>query len=178
MTDLELIRLKLADNFKFAFDSQETDGETTIFKLSHGNIDEDTFELSLDDSNVDTSLYTVDYDRGIIVFDSPPDTGKILEATYDYTIFSDSEINSLLSMYTDVNVVMVELIDILLADSARRFDYTSGQTEMKPKQVFDNLKQLRDIYSRKGGISAKIANRTNNYYKSASQIDSDLSRSD
>lgn len=178
MTDLELIRLKLADNFKFAFDSQETDGDTTIFKLAHGNVKEDTFSLSLDDEEVASSAYTMDYDRGIVTFNSPPASGKILEASYDYTVFSDTEIDNLLDKYGSVDLVMVELIDILIADAARRFDYASGQTEMKPRQVFLNLLEMRKIYSSKGGAAAKLANRTNPNYQRSRTTQRDLSRFD
>jgi hypothetical protein len=183
MTNLQLVRKQLADDYKFAFDENDGDGATEIFRLTHGNIQAATYEVQVDGAvQTDATDYTLDLERGILEFATAPTTGDIIQIKYYFSAFSDTEITEFLSLNSTVNKTVLALIEILIADTARRFDYTSGQTEMKPSQVFDNLLRLRDVYKEKvdkdnhGYLS--MVTRRHPHYANETQERGDISRYD
>jgi hypothetical protein len=182
MTNLELIRKKLADDYKFNADTNDGDGTTSIFKLSHGNIKEDTYEVYVNGSLVTTG-FDFDLERGIIEFNTPPSDGHAIYVKYDFSAFSDTEINNFLEENdNNVNKTIVDLVEMLLSDASRRFDYSTGQSDMKPNQIFKNLKEMREIYA--GKIPSETRNNTvqgtirSPYYRTTSSSPKDLSRYD
>lgn len=183
-TNLELLRLELADPIKQGFDKQFGDGETVVYKLAHSNIIEGSLQLSVDDAEVADEDYEIDLRTGVITFDTAPANDKEIEAKYQFTAFSDEELNNFLALDgNSIPSVMVRCIDILLIDAAKRFDYSSGQTEMKASQVFQNLKDLREVFAGKVSSSqssggAIKASRTHKAYQSTARNVMDLSRAD
>lgn len=182
-TELQLLRKELADPYKTAFDENSGDGNTTIFKLSHGNLA--TYEVFLDDViRVEDTHYTMNSEEGVVKFLVPPEDGVSIEVTYRFSAFSDAELEEFLSSEGSISGALLRCVDILLMDSARRFDYSVGRADLKPSQVFDNLLRLRDVVEKriqknkapKGGL--KVANRSNRYYKKAREVETDLSRAD
>lgn len=145
-TNIQLVRKKLADDYKFGSDSNLGDASTTIFQLSHGNIQDSTYTVFID--GVATTALTIDLERGIITFNTAPGLDSDLDVRYYFSAFSDTEITEFLDINDDnVDATIVELIEILLADASRRFDYSVGKTEMKPSQVFDNLLKLKEVFN-------------------------------
>jgi hypothetical protein len=71
---------------------------------------------------------------------------------------------------------------MLMADASRRFDYSSGQTEMKPSQVFSQLRSLRSIYEKKAKSQSNdglfIMTRSNRHYDGTKTAQADISRYD
>jgi len=181
-TNLQLLRKLLADPFKYAFDQQTGDGVTTVFKLSHERMQDDTFQVFVDNSPVQETEFTTDLERGMITFDTAPADKKEVEIKYYFAAFSDEELTEFLALANDrVYGAMITCIDILLADASRQFDYSSGQTEMKSSQVFKNLKDLRAMAEKNlsktaGGM--KVVNRTDTHYKDSVDTQMDLSRLD
>lgn len=149
-TTLDNIRIKISDPLKQGFDKQIGDGSTKIFKLSHSKVHSESEAIVVNNSSVELEAYDIDYDEGVVIFNTAPTQGHVIEVSYKYAAFRDEEIE----LYLDengqsINQTIVTLIEILLADSARRFDYTAGQTNMQPSQVFDHLERLHKIYQRK-----------------------------
>ena len=181
MTNLELVRKKLADEYKFASDTNIGDGGTSIFKLAHSNIQDETYTIYVDLSESDN--YEIDLERGLITFNTPPADEKNITAQYYFSAFSDDEIEYFLEENeNDINETLIDLIEILLIDSARRFDYSTGQSEMKPSQVFKNLKEMLIFFSKK--VPAEVKSNlkqgtlSSPYYQSEVKPSKDLSRYD
>lgn len=182
-TNLELLRKELSDPFRYAFDRQTGDGETTVFKLSHGNVQDSTYSVYVDNQlKTEGTDYTLDKENGLLTFVSAPADGKEVEVKYYFSAFSDTELTEFLKLESD-NVIRAALrcINLLLTDASRRFDYVSGQTEMKPSQVFAHLKDLRKIFQERliedySGVA--IVDRSSRFYNSTSTTETDLSRAD
>lgn len=186
-TNLELLRKQIADPLKYATDKQLGDAQTVKFKLSHERIQDSTYEVFVDGvkKTVDVD-FTVDLERGIFTFLSAPANDKEVEINYYFSAFSDEELNEFLTLENNhVNRACLRCIDILLMDSARRFDYSAGQTEIKASQVFSNLEKLRKMFQDNisssgsgstGGV--KIVDRLDSHYQEVEDRDIDLSRYD
>lgn len=145
-TNLEMIRKLLSDDYKLDFNEQVADGYSTIYRLSNERIKADSLTVTVDNGllSEDTD-YTVDYERGILTFTVAPAVEKNIVSRYEHSTFSDTELANFYDELQNNNQVVLRCIDILLFDSSRRFDYSSGQAEMKPDQVFRHLKELRAI---------------------------------
>jgi len=182
-TNLQLIRKLIADPYRYAFDTQEGDGETVKFQLSHKPVKDSSYTVYVNNvEQSDASDYTIDLEKGIVTFSTAPASASEVEIEYDYSVFSDDEITEFLTQNSDnVNATVKMMIEILLADASRRFDYSTGQTEMKPDQVFQHLKDLLQVYTDKaksspGGV--QLVDRINQYYKDTTDEEADLSRED
>ena len=183
-SSLELLRKELADPHKTAFDENIGDGETTIFKLSHGNIKDDSYAIYVDDDlKIETTYYTIDQEEGVITFLAAPALALSIEVAYSFSAFSDTELTEFITLEGSVNRALLKCIDILLMDSAKRFDYSVGRADLKPSQVFDNLIRLREIIEKKvkgeaSGGGAILMDRTSRFYEDTETTTSDLSRAD
>lgn len=180
-TDLEVIRLNLADPYQLAFDENAGDGSTVKFRLSHKKVRDDSLVIAVDD--LSTTDYTFDDGLGIVTFDNPPESDTTISMEYEYSAFSDEELEEFLDVEGSIDGAVLRCIEILLVDSARRFDYSAGRSELKPSQVFSNLKELREIYKEKvkegddyGGV--RLGERVHTLYEDEEEIPYDLSRLD
>jgi hypothetical protein len=185
-TNLQLIRKLIADPYRYAFDTQEGDGETLKFQLSHKPVKDGSYTVYVNDTEQDdtgdTPDYEIDLEKGIVTFTAAPASEASIEMEYDYSVFSDDEITEFLAQNNDnVNATIKMMIEILIADTSRRFDYENGQTKMKPDQVFQHLKDLLKIYSDKADSSPKGAQyveRINQFYEDTTEETADLTRDD
>ena len=182
-TNLELLRKTIADPIKFAIDKQLGDGTSTIFKVSHERIEDGTYKIFVNDeeNEVETD-FTIDLERGVITFLEAIPLNYEIRMEYFFSAFSELELTEFLALDgNDVNKSALRCVDILLADASRRFDYSSGQTEVKASQVFKNLKELREVF--KDNITdtngnAIMVNRINDAYRPPEEIEDDFSRRD
>ena len=183
-TNLEQLRKELADPYKTGYDQNTGDAETTIFKLSHGNIKDDSFAVSVVDAlQTITTDFAIDQEEGLITFVSAPADEASIEVEYQFSVFSDTELANFIVSEGSVNGALLKCIDILLMDSARRFDYSVGRADLKPSQVFDNLLALRKVIDAKikeeaSGGGVILAERTSAYYEDTTPTSTDLSRAD
>ena len=182
-TNLELLRKQLSDPFKDGFDRQKGDGEATLYKLSHGNVKDDSYLVYVNNSlQTETTHYAIDQERGTITFVTAPGDEIEVEVTYQFSSFSDTELTNFFELDGSVDKALIRCIDILLVDSARYFDYSSGQSELKPSQIFKNLESLRKITKERlsegqsGGVT--VVTRSSPYFDSESAVETDLSRAD
>lgn len=184
-TNLELLRKEIADPYRSAFDTNLGDGETIEFKLAHGNVKEESLVVCVG-GTVQTH-YSVDLEEGMITFVTAPVDAVSVTADYKFSVFSDEELTEFLALERgNVDGAIIRCIDILLMDSARRFDYSAGRLDIKPSQVFNNLVQLRKIVTERisykednsgtGGI--RLVDRSSSYYDNSTADTMDLSRAD
>lgn len=180
MTNLEKLRQKIADPYKYAEDSQVSDGVSTVYELTHGHILDGSYTVYVDtDEQVEDTDYTIGLESGVITFSSVVPVGSDIRVIYQFSAFSDEELTEYLSDNNgNLDSATLDIIDVLLFDSSRRFDYSTGKTEMKPSQVFNNLKSLRDIIS--GKIKSKShavkTRRISQFYDPVNTDMGDLSR--
>lgn len=183
-TDLQLLRKELADPYKSAFDQNAGDGETTVFKLSHGNIKDESYVVNVDDvEREEDTHYTIDQEEGLITFLVAPADGLEIEAEYQFSAFSDDELSEFLTSEESVAGALLKCVDILLMDSARRFDYSVGRADVKPSQVFNNLMKLREVID--GRVKDEnsigevvLTTRKSRFYDGTEDTETDLTRVD
>lgn len=169
MTDLQLLRKTIADAPKHGFDDDTGDGETTIYQLSHAPVADVQVWVN-NVLKVITTHYTIDLEAGVVTFVTPPPVEHLVEIKYTFSVFGDAELLEFLTLDGSVLKTAIRCFEILLADSARRFDYASGLTDLKPSQVFDHLNKLLEYFKKKSSegdgtnASARLINRSNRYY--------------
>lgn len=115
LTDLERVRLKIADKSEITREIDEGDGIAKYIKLQHENV----ANLSIwknDVLQVLTTDYTVDLTGGIVVFNSAPAVNDDLVFQYYWTLFSDIEVQDFLDEAG--GVVNIAAARLLLALSA------------------------------------------------------------
>lgn len=166
MTDLELLRDKIGDGIKSNLLRFIGDGNSTEWKLSHKRIKTDSVILSGNTGGVTVS--SVDYNTGLVTLSGAINKDNLFSLSYKYSGFRDEELQDYLDKYGSVKNAAVECITVLMADAARRYDYSTGVEQFNPSQVFDNLKSLletlQDVQSNiqsKGGAAVK--SRTSDY---------------
>lgn len=184
MTELEQLRKIIADESKNAIDSELGDGDTVMFKLSHNKIKTGSYTVEVDDDlQVETTDFTIDLDEGLVIFTTAPADQSNITIKYQYSAFREEELEDFLELEGSLNNAAIRCIKTLLMDSARRFDYSAGQTDIKASQVFANLEKLLKIFQESGvggnvGQTVAFKDRDNRYYKKTSDEETDLSRAD
>lgn len=176
MDDLTLVRNKIGDSYNTFTDEFIGDGEQVSFRLSKKRVRSTNFFYSDSEVNetfelgsLDFPTSTINFDLGIITFSAPVVSGMVFQVIYQFSAFSDSEIQGYIDTFGSAKGT-IGLLDTLLADAARSFDYASGIESMKPSQVFDNLRKLREMLSKdlssslSSSASISIVDRTNDYY--------------
>lgn len=94
LTDLiNRVRTELGDQAKPLRALMQGDGVTVWFNLPTPQLNQTGFEVSIDGSTVDPSLYTVDNTDGQIIMNSPvPDNSILLVQGTSYGLFSDQDL--------------------------------------------------------------------------------------
>lgn len=177
MTDLELVRMTLGDQLKSTADRDKGDGTTTIFALSHEHVQDVT--VTVDGNPVgQPDDYTADLSNGEIIFDTAPENLKEVRVEYKFAAFNDAELQEIYALEGSVSATVVRCIKILMADAARRTDYTHGQTSVSASQVFSNLNELLRVHTQSNSNTPRIVTRSNPYYAGRKDRKLDLSRAD
>lgn len=87
-----------------------------------------------------------------------------LGITTDQAVFTDTELNRLFDRAaSDYNTAVYLAFRQLLADSAKFFNYTAGQTRIEREAVFQHVKSMVDFWkdeSRTAGNQVKIVGAT------------------
>lgn len=173
--DISLVRMKLGDSLKIGLDRDTGDGTVKVFVLTHKNI-QDYIVTVGGVEKTETIDYIASVADGSIKFNTAPSNAAEIVVEYKYAAFTDDEISTLIDTYGSVNSAVIEAIKVLMADAARRFDYTQGDTDMKPSQVFTHLKDLLSIYQK--SLPPQFVNLTSKHYESETRNTVDLSRAD
>lgn len=163
MTDIELVRNNIDDHPRSGLTYATGSSDEQVYVLDNKNVYD--LVITVDDAIVASNLYTVGSKTGEVIgtFD-----GEVVKFKYTYAAFTDAEIEYYLENQT-VNKATLDLLDMLLMSASKRFDYKSGQKDMKTSQVFEHLKELRGQYfdavsdeSPTDGVV--LLKRTNKYY--------------
>lgn len=141
MTNLEKLRLSIFDKEKVR--TEEVigvgDGVRTRWVLEMHPIISDSETIVI--NSTPTSDYDLNCDTGLIVFTTPPADGKVIKAqVYSYYVFSDTDLNDILT--EELNVILAaaaRCLRILAADAARFFTWTSGDEKVDKSKICANF---------------------------------------
>lgn len=140
MTITEEIRNIIDDHVQVGISSETSVGGLQVFQLNARNF----WNLV-----IKNSAGAVISQTGMTLY---PQSGQVkgtiaagtITFEYDHSGFSDDEIAEYYAKNgNSVNKTALNLVEILLASAAKRFDYKAGIKDIKASQVFDHLKDLR-----------------------------------
>lgn len=165
MTDLERLRNLIGDNYKTSVLRLISDGVSTIWDLGKTRVKEDSVTLSGDVGGV--TISSVDYDEGLVTLSAAITEDAKFTFSFTFSAFSDSELEYYLSI-GNVKSAALECINILMADAARRYSYSTGVEQFNASDLFKHLKELKESIKKDDiGLSstggASIKNRTTEY---------------
>ena len=140
--EISKVRRRIGDRVKNAVDVATGNGTDRVFNLRFNNVFDEVIKIN----NVEqTTGYTVNGSAGSVTFDTAPGDVEV-EMSYNYAAYTDTEIGGLIDS-EGVGGAVMECLKELLADTARFYDYTEGQTTARKSQVFDHLKELLKTYN-------------------------------
>lgn len=152
MSPKEVIRLNIDDHVQIGMGNEISNGNLSVYQLNHRNVwnftvkDKDGNAITNPDLPADP-IYTL-YGQSGQVRGTFPEGEVIFE--YDHAGFTDAELDYFLGELGDsTNKASLACIDILLASAAKRFDYKAGMKDLKASQVFDHLKELKEVFEGK-----------------------------
>ncbi len=153
LTDLQRLRLKVADRAKTIISETvgRGDGAETFFKVIGSPLVAASQTVKVNGAvQVAGTDYTCDDAQGLLTFSTAPASGQRVTVTYQFTVFSDDELQDLLDRYT-LNGAAAEAITWLLADTDRFLKYAYAQESVDRSQARQNLQDLLGRLQQTGG---------------------------
>jgi hypothetical protein len=122
LTDIQAVRVRIADKSQITRERAESPGDTVHFKLGHAPISLlPAPEVRKNDLVKSEGIdYTVDYSNAIISFSALPVVNDDLEFIYYWSIFTDDEIQYFLDDSAgSVNIASAKALLAIAADAAK-----------------------------------------------------------
>lgn len=145
MNELATLRRRVGDRTKAQRDIATGNGADRSFHLQYQNVFNVTVLVAA--VAADPTTYTVDSPGGRVIFNVAPAEGAEVAFDYNYAAYTDAELQEILDD-EGLAGATVAVLDELIADSARLYDYTQGETTNKRSQVFDHLLKLQERYTK------------------------------
>lgn len=151
LSDLAYIRLILSipKRSVLAEGLGEGDGATKKFRTQLAPIIDESDTIRVDGAEKTRETdYTIDNDLGLITFVAAPSDGDAVDADYNWAVFSDLQINGLLTKHnSSVIAVLKDLLRALLSNADLFIKYTIGMESVDRRTAFDALRALQDELS-------------------------------
>lgn len=161
ISDLDYIRLILSVPHRVVL--TETlgtgDGTTKKFKIQLWPIIDGSETVRVDGTaKTVVTHYTIDNNTGLVTFvTAPPDT-EVVDADYTWSVFSDIQIEGLLTKYHDaVTAVLKVLIRALLANTDLFIKYTTGMESVDRSAALKALQSLLEDLGKQPASAAAQA---------------------
>ncbi len=122
LNDLELVRLKIADKSSIVREEAEGDGQSTHFRLEHGSLLHTPAPQVWNNNSlkVEGTDYTVDYDNGIIIWNTAPVVNDDVVIQYYWSVFTDVEIQAFIDADGgNTTIASAKLLLAVAADAAK-----------------------------------------------------------
>jgi len=161
LTDLERLRLLIADRPKLVYDERIGVGDAvqTVFVLEMVPIVASSEVVTVSGVVVPNTDYTLDDATGLLTFNAAPALDAPIGASYSWTVFSDDELNDLLvDQGLTLTQAAIQAIRWLLADTDRFIKYTFGQESVDRSASRDALQKLLDdlVQRNAGGVVSLV----------------------
>lgn len=121
LTDIERVRIKIADKSSIVREIDEGDGVARVFKLGNENVmASPALQVWVNDIlQTDPGDYSVDLTNGIVTFTAAPTLNIDIVFQYYWTLFTDNEIQDFLDENGgSVNIASAKLLFALAANAA------------------------------------------------------------
>jgi len=157
MDDLQRLRLEVASRRRAEINELAGvgDGATTKFKVQMVPVFSDTLEVVARDAGVATPVppedYTADLDTGVLTFVEAPDLNVEVLCSYEWSAFSDEELQEVLTETGSVLAAALRVIDWILTDQDRFMKYTLGQESV------DRTASISALKARRSALVARLS---------------------
>jgi hypothetical protein len=150
---ISLIRTIIVDPVQSETDRFPADGSDTEFNLSNFPIYSGTSPKVYINGQIQTGGYTLDEDRGLVIFNAPPATDSEIKVSYKFTMLTDFQIQQIVEIneqYDDViRMASADLLEIIASSEAliqKKMTLLDTQTDgaAVAKSLRDHAKALRD----------------------------------
>lgn len=112
MTDIDTVRLIVADPAQFDRAEAAGDGVSTQFPLPNAPVVAGTVSVWVD--NVPTITFTLDPRLGMVTLTAPPADGVLVVVTYQWSILLDADIDSFLTLEGgDIRLAAAQALDTI-----------------------------------------------------------------
>jgi len=157
LTDIQRLRLRVADKARLSLheDVGVGDGLSLAFRTQFAPIQAGSMAVVVISGSLSTVLlegsgWTLDYDTGLLRLSDAPDVGSVVRVAYQWTAFSDAELEDfLLQAGASVDRAALLVVESLLADGERFLKYTLGQETVDRGAARAALEKLLDqLYQR------------------------------
>ena len=159
LSDLDYIRLILSVPHRLVLVEElgEGDGSTKKFKTQLAPIIAGSETVRIDGTaKTRVTDYAIDNDLGLITFVVAPGDGDAVDADYTWSVFTDVQINGLLTKYNDaVPAVLKDLVRALLSNTDLFIKYTTGMESVDRGAALDALRALQEELA--GQASSAVA---------------------
>ena|SRR3990167_1504600 len=151
----QVFRRRIADLHMRAVAVPTGDGLASAFQLAGYPIPSGTAQSEAGSATVIapwTAAYSFTWNYGVVVFNSIPSAGSAVgTAVYFHSVFSDEEINQILSRNgNNYEKSHLEVIENLMSDAWKRARWAApGGLEYDDSKALDNLKKMHDILYKK-----------------------------
>ena len=138
-TQVEQVRRRIGDGKKSDTVQFTGNGAETLFSLPNQNVF--SVQVYINSTLIAPEAYTVNGEAGKVIFIEAPEENSTIRIDFAYAGYTDEQIGKMVDDF-GVEGAVIETLNGLLADSARFYDYSQGQTTDKRSQIFDHLKDL------------------------------------
>lgn len=148
ISDLEYIRLVLSVPKRLVLTEGigQGDGASKKFQTQLAPIIADSETIRVDGAEqTEVTDYTIDNGLGLISFVVAPSDGDAVNADYIWSVFSDVQIQGLLTKYNDaVIAVLKDLVRALLSNTDLFIKYTTGMESVDRTAALQALRSLQE----------------------------------
>lgn len=135
------------------------DGINMAYLLANAPIVEDSVSVIYNTNALDEADYTVDYENGLIIFDSLPADDDSISVDYKYTLLSDAMLQTYLTITGDDRLAAAMALDAIAVDQAlllkviSLFDLRTDGAAMA-RVLLQRAKDLRESFKNGGDAPA------------------------
>lgn len=147
LSDLQRLRLRIQDRVKVSLEESIGlgDGSRTRYLIQMSPVAAESEEIKVAGTPLVREVgYEIDNGTGLVTLTAAPDAGDEIIASYEWSVFSDVELEDFLLLYTDVTRAAIAALKSVLADHDRFIKYQFGQESVDRSGARDAIKDLID----------------------------------
>ncbi|MCX6646200.1 MAG: DUF2460 domain-containing protein [bacterium] len=154
MATIEQLRLKILDKPQVILGENVGvgDGSTTAWKLRLVPVMEGTVTVyAAGEELTEDEDYSLDYETGVITFETAPDEGDSIAADYSFAAFSDDDLQGFLDEAGgNLALAAGNALMSLLADRTRMVSWSKGEGKIDYGQLRKDISDTAKRFLRQG----------------------------